>query len=55
MVMILRGELHGVKSLPLPLYPPHISHGLGWGRNRVFVVECRRLTAWVVVQRSNKT
>jgi hypothetical protein len=38
------------KPVPVPLYPPQISHGLTRDRNRASAVGGRRLTAWAMAR-----
>jgi hypothetical protein len=52
--MKLTGENRqlGEKSVPVPLCPPQISHGLTRDRTRASAVRGRRLTAWAMARPS---
>ena len=54
--MIMTGKNRDIRwknPVPVPLYPPQISHILAWHRTRVSAVRSQRLTVWTMALPSN--
>jgi hypothetical protein len=50
MIVVGKTKVLGKNSVPVPLCPPQISHGLPWVLNGTYVVTGRQLTAWTMAR-----